>query len=86
MPAKSSPASAKATSAPSASPPSDPWNYEETVATVEAIMADLESGRLPLAEVLTQFEQAVQALQRCETYLAEKRSQVDLLIDVLTDA
>ena len=62
------------------------WSYEETVATIEAIVADLESGRLPLAEVLTQFEQAVQALQRCETYLAEKRSQVDVLIETLTDA
>jgi exodeoxyribonuclease VII small subunit len=62
------------------------WSYEETVATVEAIVADLESGRLPLAEVLTQFEQAVQALQRCEAYLAEKRSQVDVLIETLTDA
>jgi len=70
----------------STSPKTNPWNYEETVAVVEAIMADLESGRLPLAEVITQFEQAVQALQRCETYLAEKRSQVDLLIETLTDA
>lgn len=70
----------------SVSPKPDPWSYEETVATVEAIVADLESGRLPLAEVLTQFEQAVQALQRCETYLADKRSQVDLLIETLTDA
>ena len=49
-------------------------------------MADLESGRLPLAEVITQFEQAVQSLQRCEAYLAEKRAQVDILIETLTDA
>lgn len=69
----------------SASPKPDPWSYEEAVAAVEAIVADLESGRLPLAEVLTQFEQAVQALQRCEAYLTEKRSQVDLLIETLTD-
>lgn len=71
---------------PAKSTPPQPWSYEDAVATVEAIMADLESGRLPLAEVLTQFEQAVQTLQQCETYLAEKRSQVDLLIETLTDA
>lgn len=64
-------------------PQPDSWSYEEAVATVEAIVADLESGRLPLADVLTQFEQAVQALQRCEAYLADKRSQVDLLIETL---
>ncbi|HIK43281.1 MAG TPA: exodeoxyribonuclease VII small subunit [Leptolyngbyaceae cyanobacterium M65_K2018_010] len=64
----------------------DPWSYEDAVATIEAIIADLESGRLPLAEVLAQFEQAVQALQQCESYLREKRSQVDLLIETLTDS
>lgn len=68
----------------SAAPPT-PWNYEDAVASVEAIVADLESGRLPLAEVLTQFEHAVHTLQQCEAYLAEKRSQVDLLIETLTE-
>ncbi|TVP62703.1 MAG: exodeoxyribonuclease VII small subunit [Leptolyngbya sp. LCM1.Bin17] len=65
--------------------PSQPknWSYEDTVATVEAIIADLESGNLPLAEVLTQFEQAVQALKQCEGYLQEKQQQVDLLIETL---
>ncbi|PZV04392.1 MAG: exodeoxyribonuclease VII small subunit [Leptolyngbya sp.] len=63
----------------------DPWNYETTVATVEAIIADLESGSLPLAAVLSQFEQAVQALQQCEAYLQEKQQQVDLLIETLAD-
>lgn len=63
--------------------PTESWNYEATVATVEGIIADLESGRLPLAAVLTQFEQAVQALQQCETYLHDKQQQVDLLIETL---
>ncbi|MGB3312143.1 MAG: exodeoxyribonuclease VII small subunit [Nodosilinea sp.] len=62
------------------------WSYETTVASVEGIIAGLESGSLPLAEVLSQFEQAVQALQQCETYLHEKQQQVDLLIETLTDS
>lgn len=65
--------------------PPESWSYEDTVATVEAIIADLESGRLPLAEVLTQFEQAVESLRQCETYLSAKRSQVDILIETLTE-
>ncbi|TVQ10997.1 MAG: exodeoxyribonuclease VII small subunit [Leptolyngbya sp. DLM2.Bin27] len=65
--------------------PADPWSYETTVATVETIIADLESGSLPLAAVLTQFEQAVQALTQCETYLQEKQQQVDVLIETLAD-
>ena len=64
--------------------PADSWSYEDTVASVEGIIADLESGNLPLASVLSQFEQAVQALQQCETYLHGKQQQVDLLIETLT--
>ena len=63
--------------------PAETWNYEATVAAVEAVIADLESGNLPLASVLAQFEQAVQALNQCETYLQEKQQQVDLLIETL---
>jgi exodeoxyribonuclease VII small subunit len=49
------------------------------------MVVNLEAGNLPLTEVLEQFEQAVKALQRCETYLQEKRQQVDLLIETLAD-
>jgi exodeoxyribonuclease VII small subunit len=66
-------------------PPPDFWSYEDTIAALEAMVVNLEAGNLPLTEVLEQFEQAVQALQRCETYLQEKRQQVDLLIETLAD-
>ncbi|MGB5974406.1 MAG: exodeoxyribonuclease VII small subunit [Nodosilinea sp.] len=61
------------------------WSYETTVAAVEGIIADLESGSLPLATVLSQFEQAVQALHQCETYLHAKQQQVDVLLETLGD-
>jgi exodeoxyribonuclease VII small subunit len=61
------------------------WSYENAVAAVESIIADLESGQLPLAEVLSQFEMAVQALKDCENYLQSKQKQVDLLIETLGD-
>ena len=57
--------------------------YEDSVAQVEALIQQLESGELPLAETFTQFEQAVATLQQCDTYLAEKRRQVDLIIETL---
>ncbi len=63
----------------------DQWSYEKTVGAVEAVIAELESGHLSLAEVLSQFEQAVQALQQCEAYLTEKQQQVNLLIETLGD-
>jgi exodeoxyribonuclease VII small subunit len=64
----------------------DHWSYEETVSTIEAVIGELESGQLPLAEVLSQFEQAVQSLQQCEAYLTEKQQQVNVLIETLSDS
>jgi exodeoxyribonuclease VII small subunit len=66
--------------------PAENWSYEATVSTIEAIIAELETGQLPLAEVLSQFEQAVQSLQQCETYLTEKQQQVNVLIETLSDS
>jgi exodeoxyribonuclease VII small subunit len=63
----------------------DNWSYEETVNTIETVIAELESGNLPLAEVLSQFEQAAQSLQQCEAYLVEKQRQVSVLIETLND-
>ena len=62
------------------------WSYEGTVSTIEATISELESGQLPLAEVLSQFEQAVQSLQQCEAYLTEKQQQVNVLIETLGDS
>ena len=61
------------------------WSYETTVAQVEAIVSQLERGELPLADVFDRFTAAVEQLQQCEEFLAEKRQQVDLLIEVLDD-
>lgn len=70
--------------APSQALPED-WNYEVTVAQVEAIVDRLEAGELELGEVFEQFQIAVQSLGQCEQFLQEKQSQVDLLIETLED-
>ncbi|HEY9850181.1 MAG TPA: exodeoxyribonuclease VII small subunit [Leptolyngbyaceae cyanobacterium] len=61
------------------------WNYEETVEKIEKIVANIESGKLELAEVFDEFAAAVEHLRQCETFLAEKREQVNLLIETLVD-
>ncbi|PSN17933.1 exodeoxyribonuclease VII small subunit, partial [filamentous cyanobacterium CCP5] len=53
------------------------------VAQVEALIQQLESGDLPLEDIFSQFEQAVTTLQQCDSYLTEKRQQVELLIETL---
>jgi len=61
------------------------WNYEATVAKVEAILTRIESGELELADVFEEFSAAVKYLRQCESFLAQRQKQVDLLIETLTD-
>ncbi len=61
------------------------WSYEETVQQVEDMMARIESGELELADVFDQFATAIESLRQCETFLAERQQQMDLLIETLTD-
>jgi len=61
------------------------WNYEATVAEVEAIIQHIEIGDLPLADLFSQFEIAVERLRQCETFLNRQQQQVDLLIETLLD-
>jgi exodeoxyribonuclease VII small subunit len=71
---------------PSSSSPSDSeWNYEATVAQIEAIINRIEMGELELAEVFDQFAIAVHHLRRCEAFLNRQKGQIDLLIETLID-
>jgi exodeoxyribonuclease VII small subunit len=61
------------------------WHYETSVAEIETIINRIESGELELEDVFEQFAQAVESLGQCETFLAERQSQVELLIETLGD-
>ncbi|MBA2749426.1 MAG: exodeoxyribonuclease VII small subunit [Tatlockia sp.] len=61
------------------------WNYEATVAKVEKIINQLESGELELAEVFTEFSTAVEYLRECEAFLNQKQQQMTLLVETLTE-
>ena len=61
------------------------WNYEATVAEVEEIVAQIESGVLPLEEVFDQFATAVKLLRQCETFLMQGKQRMDLLIETLPE-
>ena len=65
--------------------PAPDWNYETTVAEVEAILAKIEGGQLELADVFANFSTAVEYLRQCEAFLGDRQKQVDLLIETLTD-
>lgn len=59
------------------------FNYEETIASVEAMIGQIESGSLTLEEVFEQFAQASDALVQCEAFLKGGKERMDLLIEVL---
>ncbi len=63
--------------------PPENWSYEDTLARIETITGQLETGELPLAEVFEQFSAAVTALQQCDQFLQSKQQQASLLIETL---
>lgn len=58
-------------------------SFEEVFATLEAVVARLEEGRLPLAESLTCYELGVRLATRCETMLDEAELRVSRLEEVI---
>lgn len=68
---------------PRAKKAAETWNYEASVEQVEAIITDLETGELPLADIFEQFEKAVTELKKCDNFLQEKQQQAQILIETL---
>jgi exodeoxyribonuclease VII small subunit len=60
-----------------------PWNYEETIARVEAIIETIENGTLPLEVVFEQFSVAIEQLHECEAFLQKGQAKMALSIETL---
>ncbi len=61
----------------------DNWNYEATIAEVEEIIQQIESGSLSLEDVFDQFAIAVEHLHQCEVFLNQGKQRMNLLIETL---
>lgn len=61
------------------------WSYEETLARIEEITTQLETGDMPLADVFEQFSEAVGSLKQCDQFLQAKQKDAALLIETLVD-
>ncbi|HYE75367.1 MAG TPA: exodeoxyribonuclease VII small subunit [Blastocatellia bacterium] len=55
-------------------------SFEESLGTLEKIVAQLESGELPLERALELFEEGVGLARRCQTQLEEAERKVELLL------
>lgn len=54
-------------------------DFEKSLQELEALIARLERGDLPLAESLALFEQGVALTRRCHGALADARQRVEIL-------
>ncbi len=53
--------------------------FEDCLARLERIVADLESGNLPLEESLKVFEEGVALARHCGRYLEEAERRIEML-------
>lgn len=55
-------------------------NFETSLSTLERIVAQLESGELPLERALELFEEGVGLAGQCQSQLQEAERKVELLL------
>ena len=60
-------------------PPALPATYEIALQELEALVASLESGQLPLDQLLTGYQRGAQLLSFCKAKLEAVETQVKVL-------
>jgi len=56
-----------------------PKDYESALAELEAIVAEMESGQLPLEASLAAYKRGAELLQYCRQQLVDAEQQVSIL-------
>lgn len=56
-------------------------SFEEALDQLEAIVAELESGGLPLEQALEKFEVAMRLKKQCEELLAKAEARIEELTE-----
>jgi exodeoxyribonuclease VII small subunit len=59
---------------------SDLGGLEKSLEELEAVVARLESGDLPLEQALKEFEQGVKLTRQCQSALQEAEQKVEILL------
>ncbi len=61
--------------------PQQPASYADAVAQLEQLIGRLESGQLPLEELLGQYQRGTELLRYCQQRLQAVEEQVKVLDD-----
>lgn len=56
-------------------------NFEATIAELESIVAQMESGHLPLDQSINAYKRGAALLQACQQTLADAEQQVRILTE-----
>ena len=59
--------------------PTAPASYEAALAELEQLLARLESGDMPLAQLLTQYQRGAELLKYCREQLEAVEGQIKVL-------
>ncbi len=54
--------------------------FEESLAELEAIISELESGDLPLDKMTERYEKGVRALELCRKVLDQAEKKIEILV------
>ncbi|MGI9270671.1 MAG: exodeoxyribonuclease VII small subunit [Woeseiaceae bacterium] len=55
-------------------------NLEKSLADLEALVDELESGDLPLEKAMKKFEQGIKLTRLCQTALKDAEQKVEILV------
>jgi len=55
-------------------------SFEESLTELEAIIAELEGGDLPLDTMIARYETGVRALEACRKVLDDAEKRIELLV------
>jgi exodeoxyribonuclease VII small subunit len=60
-------------------PPKDGLSFEQAIARLEKIVADMEGAELPLEDVLKKYEEGSRLVRFCSQKLEEAEKKIELL-------
>ncbi len=55
-------------------------NLEKSLADLEALVEELESGDLPLAQAMKKFEEGIKLTRGCQAALKDAEQKVEILL------
>ncbi len=60
--------------------PAKPFNLEKSLAELEELVEELESGDLPLEKAMKKFETGIKLTRGCQAALKEAEQKVEILL------